>query len=71
MQRFETFDSDFCFFSRYHLGADLLSSGSVVGESLLKDLWQYQDAILCCSLKVQQEIIFFLCTQKYKISFFF
>ncbi|KAF5813960.1 hypothetical protein HanXRQr2_Chr03g0104951 [Helianthus annuus] len=36
----------------YHLGADLLSSGSVVGESLLKDLWQHQDAILCCSLKV-------------------
>ncbi|KAF5776412.1 hypothetical protein HanXRQr2_Chr12g0523991 [Helianthus annuus] len=35
----------------YHLGADLLSSGSVVGESLLKDLWQHQDAILCCSLK--------------------
>ncbi|KAJ0692655.1 putative class III homeodomain-leucine zipper family [Helianthus annuus] len=35
----------------YHLGADLLSSGSVVGESLLKNLWQHQDAILCCSLK--------------------
>ncbi|KAD5508698.1 hypothetical protein E3N88_16401 [Mikania micrantha] len=35
----------------YHLGADLLSSGSVVGDSLLKDLWQHQDAILCCSLK--------------------
>ncbi|KAK1435142.1 hypothetical protein QVD17_00902 [Tagetes erecta] len=35
----------------YHLGADLLSSGSVVGESLLKDLWQHQDAILCCSIK--------------------
>ncbi|XP_076957638.1 homeobox-leucine zipper protein REVOLUTA-like [Bidens hawaiensis] len=35
----------------YHLGADLLSSGSVVGDSLLKDLWQHQDAILCCSLR--------------------
>ncbi|KAI3706404.1 hypothetical protein L6452_24124 [Arctium lappa] len=35
----------------YHLGADLLSSGSIVGDSLLKDLWQHQDAILCCSLK--------------------
>ncbi|XP_076884395.1 homeobox-leucine zipper protein REVOLUTA-like [Bidens hawaiensis] len=35
----------------YHLGADLLSSGSVVEDSLLKDLWQHQDAILCCSLK--------------------
>ncbi|XP_021983824.1 homeobox-leucine zipper protein REVOLUTA isoform X2 [Helianthus annuus] len=38
----------------YHLGADLLSAGSVVGESLLKDLWQHQDAILCCSLKVKE-----------------
>ncbi|XP_024985647.1 homeobox-leucine zipper protein REVOLUTA-like [Cynara cardunculus var. scolymus] len=35
----------------YHLGTDLLSSGSIVGDSLLKDLWQHQDAILCCSLK--------------------
>nr|BAC22514.1 homeobox leucine-zipper protein [Zinnia elegans] len=42
----------------YHLGADLLSSGSVVGESLLKDLWQHQDAILCCSLKSQPVFIF-------------
>ncbi|KAM0061948.1 putative class III homeodomain-leucine zipper family [Helianthus debilis subsp. tardiflorus] len=42
----------------YHLGADLLSSGLVVGESLLKDLWQHQDAILCCSLKSQPVFIF-------------
>ncbi|KAM0038375.1 putative class III homeodomain-leucine zipper family [Helianthus debilis subsp. tardiflorus] len=40
----------------YHLGADLLSSGAVVGESLLKDLWQHQDAILCCSLKALRYI---------------
>ncbi|KAI7746640.1 hypothetical protein M8C21_013284 [Ambrosia artemisiifolia] len=42
----------------YHLGADLLSTGSVVGESLLKDLWQHQDAILCCSLKSHPVFIF-------------
>ncbi|PWA99811.1 homeobox-leucine zipper family protein / lipid-binding START domain-containing protein [Artemisia annua] len=42
----------------YHLGADLLSTGSVVGDSLLKDLWQHQDAILCCSLKSLPVFIF-------------
>ncbi|PWA99127.1 homeobox leucine-zipper protein [Artemisia annua] len=42
----------------YHLGTDLLTSGSVVGDSLLKDLWQHQDAILCCSLKSLPVFIF-------------
>nr|XP_043631639.1 homeobox-leucine zipper protein REVOLUTA-like [Erigeron canadensis] len=42
----------------YHLGADLLSSGSVVGDVLLKDLWQHQDAVLCCSLKSLPVFIF-------------
>ncbi|XP_071711814.1 homeobox-leucine zipper protein REVOLUTA-like [Rutidosis leptorrhynchoides] len=42
----------------YHVGADLLSSASIVGDSLLKDLWQHQDAILCCSLKSSPVFIF-------------
>nr|XP_043632329.1 homeobox-leucine zipper protein REVOLUTA [Erigeron canadensis]XP_043632330.1 homeobox-leucine zipper protein REVOLUTA [Erigeron canadensis] len=42
----------------YHLGTELLTSGSVVGDSLLKDLWHHQDAILCCSLKSLPVFIF-------------
>ncbi|KAK6936050.1 Homeobox domain [Dillenia turbinata] len=41
----------------YHLGADLLSD-SAGGESLLKQLWRHQDAILCCSLKSLPFFIF-------------
>ncbi|KAL4591528.1 hypothetical protein LXL04_004496 [Taraxacum kok-saghyz] len=47
-----------CHSYTYHLGVDLLSSGSVVGDSLLKDLWQHQDAILCCSLKSSPVFVF-------------
>ncbi|KAJ9540546.1 hypothetical protein OSB04_027052 [Centaurea solstitialis] len=47
-----------CHSYTYHLGVDLLTSGSVVGDSLLKDLWQHQDAILCCSLKSLPVFIF-------------
>ncbi|CAH1437937.1 unnamed protein product [Lactuca virosa] len=47
-----------CHSYMYHLGSDLVSSGSVAGESLLKDLWQHQDAILCCSLKSLPVFIF-------------
>ncbi|KAI3793748.1 hypothetical protein L1987_36370 [Smallanthus sonchifolius] len=47
-----------CHSYTYHLGLDLLTSGSVVGDSLLKDLWQHQDAILCCSLKSLPVFIF-------------
>ncbi|KAH9660774.1 homeobox-leucine zipper protein REVOLUTA [Citrus sinensis] len=36
----------------YHLGAELLRSDSVGGDSVLKNLWQHSDAILCCSLKI-------------------
>ncbi|PPD66660.1 hypothetical protein GOBAR_DD36466 [Gossypium barbadense] len=39
----------------YHLGAELLRPEPAVGDSLLKNLWQHQDAILCCSLKVRQQ----------------
>ena len=40
-------------FLSYHIGADLLRSDSLGGDSVLKHLWNHQDAILCCSLKVQ------------------
>ncbi|VAI25948.1 unnamed protein product [Triticum turgidum subsp. durum] len=36
----------------YHLGVELLTQSDVAGEALLKMLWHYQDAILCCSFKV-------------------
>ncbi|KAL4296923.1 hypothetical protein GQ457_12G029650 [Hibiscus cannabinus] len=42
----------------YHIGAELLRSESIGGDSILKDLWQHQDAILCCSLKSQPIFIF-------------
>ncbi|XWS53279.1 hypothetical protein CRYUN_Cryun11dG0143700 [Craigia yunnanensis] len=41
----------------YHLGAELLRSESL-GDSVLKNLWQHQDAILCCSLKSLPVFIF-------------
>ncbi|KAB5540675.1 hypothetical protein DKX38_013649 [Salix brachista] len=37
--------------SCYHLGAELLRSDSVGGDSVLKHLWHHPDAILCCSLE--------------------
>ncbi|MBA0594674.1 hypothetical protein Gorai_011570, partial [Gossypium raimondii] len=36
----------------------LLRSESLGGDSILKNLWQHQDAILCCSLKSQPVFIF-------------
>ncbi|KAK6926791.1 START domain [Dillenia turbinata] len=42
----------------YHLGADLLRSDSAGSESVLKQLWHHQDAILCCSLKSLPFFIF-------------
>ncbi|KAF5770188.1 putative transcription factor & lipid binding HD-SAD family [Helianthus annuus] len=47
-----------CHSYTYYLGTELLTSGSVVGDSLLKDLWQHQDATLCCSLKSLPVFIF-------------
>ncbi|KAG8073100.1 hypothetical protein GUJ93_ZPchr0006g41279 [Zizania palustris] len=35
----------------YHLEVELLSQSDGDGEQLLKMLWHYQDAILCCSFK--------------------
>ncbi|KDP44046.1 hypothetical protein JCGZ_05513 [Jatropha curcas] len=42
----------------FYLGADLLRSDSLGGDSVLKHLWQHQDAILCCSLKSLPVFIF-------------
>jgi len=36
----------------YYLRSDLLRSDSLAGDMMLKHLWHHQDAILCCSLKV-------------------
>lgn len=47
-----------CQSHRYHLGTDLLSSDSVGGDTLLKNLWHHPDAILCCSLKSLPVFIF-------------
>jgi homeobox-leucine zipper protein len=42
----------------FHLGAELLRPDSLVGDSILKNLWHHQDAILCCSLKSMPVFIF-------------
>ncbi|KAL0713566.1 hypothetical protein Bca4012_020544 [Brassica carinata] len=41
-----------------HLGSDLLRTNSLGGSSLLQQLWDHQDAILCCSLKPQPVFMF-------------
>ncbi|XP_006340193.1 homeobox-leucine zipper protein REVOLUTA [Solanum tuberosum] len=42
----------------YHMGTELLRADSSGDESVLKNLWQHQDAILCCSLKSLPVFIF-------------
>ncbi|XP_009624236.1 homeobox-leucine zipper protein REVOLUTA [Nicotiana tomentosiformis] len=42
----------------YHMGTELLQADSRGDESVLKNLWQHQDAILCCSLKSLPVFIF-------------
>ncbi|KAL3530567.1 hypothetical protein ACH5RR_009889 [Cinchona calisaya] len=42
----------------YHMGAELLRGDSLNGDSVLKNLWHHQDAILCCSLKPLPVFIF-------------
>ncbi|XP_040994512.1 homeobox-leucine zipper protein REVOLUTA-like [Juglans microcarpa x Juglans regia] len=42
----------------YHLGTELLGSDSLGGDSVLKHLWDHQDAIMCCSLKSLPVFIF-------------
>ncbi|KAG8496243.1 hypothetical protein CXB51_009122 [Gossypium anomalum] len=41
-----------------NLRAELLRSESLGSDSILKNLWQHQDAILCCSLKSLPVFIF-------------
>ncbi|KAJ8543935.1 hypothetical protein K7X08_025553 [Anisodus acutangulus] len=42
----------------YHMGTELLRADSSGDESVLKNLWQHQDAILCCSMKSLPVFIF-------------
>lgn len=42
----------------YHMGAELLRGDPLTGDSVLKNLWLHQDAILCCSLKSLPVFIF-------------
>uniref|UniRef100_A0A1D1ZGV4 Homeobox-leucine zipper protein HOX9 n=1 Tax=Anthurium amnicola TaxID=1678845 RepID=A0A1D1ZGV4_9ARAE len=42
----------------FHMGVELLQSGGVTGDSLLKMLWHHQDAILCCSIKAMPVFTF-------------
>ncbi|XP_038990577.1 homeobox-leucine zipper protein REVOLUTA-like isoform X2 [Hibiscus syriacus] len=42
----------------YHIGTELLRSESLGGDSILKNLWEHQDAILCCSMKSLPVFIF-------------
>ncbi|KAL5565679.1 hypothetical protein UlMin_028843 [Ulmus minor] len=42
----------------YFMGSDLVGSDSLGGDAVLKNLWQHQDAILCCSLKSMPVFIF-------------
>ncbi|VAH16431.1 unnamed protein product [Triticum turgidum subsp. durum] len=37
---------------RFHLGVELFRQADEAGESLLRMLWDHEDAILCCSFKV-------------------
>lgn len=42
----------------YHMGAELLRADPLTGDTVLKNLWLHQDAILCCSLKSLPVFIF-------------
>ncbi|KAJ7947816.1 Homeobox-leucine zipper protein like [Quillaja saponaria] len=42
----------------YYLGAELLRSDALGGDSVIKHLWHHPDAILCCSLKSLPVFIF-------------
>ncbi|XP_062082088.1 homeobox-leucine zipper protein REVOLUTA [Humulus lupulus] len=42
----------------YYMGSELVRSDNLGGDSILKNLWHHQDAILCCSLKSLPVFIF-------------
>ncbi|XP_022969629.1 homeobox-leucine zipper protein REVOLUTA-like [Cucurbita maxima] len=49
-----------CYSYRCHTGTELVLSDSVDGgDSVLKHLWNHQDAILCCSLKSLPPVFMF------------
>ncbi|XP_038894236.1 homeobox-leucine zipper protein REVOLUTA-like isoform X2 [Benincasa hispida] len=48
-----------CHGYRCHTGTELVPSDSVDGDSVLKHLWNHQDAILCCSLKSLPPVFMF------------
>ncbi|VAH04401.1 unnamed protein product [Triticum turgidum subsp. durum] len=41
---------------RFHLGVELFRQADEAGESLLRMLWDHEDAILCCSFKVPSKM---------------
>ncbi|KAK9151077.1 hypothetical protein Syun_009386 [Stephania yunnanensis] len=43
---------------RFYTGVELLQVDSHAGDSLLKQLWQHSDAIMCCSLKASPVFTF-------------
>ncbi|XP_051183882.1 homeobox-leucine zipper protein HOX10 [Lolium perenne] len=47
----ETLARWICQSYHFHIGVELLTQSDGAGEQLLKMLWHYQDAILCCSFK--------------------
>ncbi|KAF3513880.1 hypothetical protein F2Q69_00007267 [Brassica cretica] len=47
-----------CHSYKQHFGSDLLRTDSLGGDALLRQLWDHQDAILCCSLKPQPVFMF-------------
>ncbi|GLU02492.1 hypothetical protein SLE2022_197410 [Rubroshorea leprosula] len=42
----------------YHLGVEFMRSDSLDSDSILKNLWHHQDAVLCCSIKSLPVFIF-------------
>lgn len=54
----------------YYMGSELVRSDSLGGESVLKNLWHHQDAILCCSLKVRVQFFSFKYVKSISVMFY-
>ncbi|KAK6933356.1 MEKHLA protein [Dillenia turbinata] len=54
----ETLTQWICQSYSYFVGGELLGFNCQQGDSLLKQLWHYQDAILCCTIKSLPVLIF-------------
>uniref|UniRef100_A0A5B6YRS8 Putative homeobox-leucine zipper protein HOX32 n=1 Tax=Davidia involucrata TaxID=16924 RepID=A0A5B6YRS8_DAVIN len=48
---------------RIHTGGELLRIDSLVGDAVLKQLWQHSDAIMCCSVKTNASPVFTFANQ--------